>query len=305
MKNDAQRSNLSFNVTKRLILQCLRENHPNKMGVGEITKYLKKDVPKIHRTTITSNCKDLSAEGLIYKENKQAKYGLTSIAFNEPILYRRMYKTRILKKIWEIKPPLSYINSDETVLKLNIRNITKFLKYNIKNSRYDYSDDEIELFKFVTKIGSIITWLFLQATQPLDNLEISKSEKNRKLLTNITNKEKDESTERWIRQIIDPLEIFREFCKLKIVKRGQAIWKPNSNLSMYEMNDENFDKLEKLFEKVFPLVYEKIQQHADRQYQEVKASVLWDQRYTASERKKIREDKNHTITRRSIKTNEK
>ena len=289
-KNVTKHNNSRSERTKYLIWKILLICDPVGMGVNDITEALKKYLPQVNRRRVTNNCKELVEEGLIWKKNRQDKYRLTEMAKKEPMLHRRIYRTRILKKIWELNPELIHFKVDKNRQEQSLLKITKFLKYNQKLYHYDdYTENEIELFKFATKIGATITYLFLQAVRPY--LDDSKDNSAVfELLGQIDGKDKDDSIIKWIKEVINPVEIFEEFCKLNIVNREQVIWTPksNSNLSMYEMNKDNFDKLSILFQNVFPLIHEKIQEHAKRQERESKATIRWYEEYMKSERKKDR-----------------
>ena len=286
IENDAKKRDIRSERKFYEILSKVKQHHSNNgIGIGEIAKSL-----KIDRTTVTRICKTLVEEGLILKKNKQAKYHLTEMAFNEPMLFRRIYKTRQLEKIWHIKPNMIHCKTDGKRLQINEIKINKINKYlEIDNNIQSPSKiatqeekDEIELFIFANKVGAIITYLFLQAIQPYqDNLEISDSKYT--LLKKIDGRTIDDSIIRWIKQVIDPKEIFDEFCKLNIVNRGQQA---KFNLSKYEINKDNYDKLLQTFQNVFPPVYEKIQEHTKIQYRVSKASIRWYEEYMRSERRK-------------------
>ena len=264
------------------------------MGVNDITKTLKNEMSTIHRTTVTSNCKELVSLGLIRKKNKQAKYELTGLAGTEPMLFRRIYKTKTHNNIWRIKPPLFRYQSDGNTLKIN-----KFLDYDhteFSSFIITKNRDEIELYKFVQKIGTIITYLLLYAIQPYSNsLQLSKSAvKNTSLLKKLSGFEKDYTILQWITQVIDPIQIFHEFSKLNVINRVQPRNRINSKASMFEVIDEEkFNNVLNIFQNIFPNIYHELEKHIDiqerdsRAYMEAYYQWLKEQRNKEQNRKSL------------------
>lgn len=87
-------------------------------------------------------------------------------------------------------------------------------------------DSEMELFEFSNRIGALITYACIEGISPHKinekiagwNLDESKLE--------IRGKDKDSASRQWIKHAVNTDHIFEEFCKLGIVKRGQALYTP-------------------------------------------------------------------------------
>ncbi len=210
MENDAR---LRSRATVE-ILNSLAKNEPKGMGIWDLTRD-----PEVHikdRTTMSKHCTYLANAGWIHKKNKHSPYRLTSKAFGDPEIRGYFFRREIVNGIMQMKIPPSQPN--------------KFTKINI-NIRKDPQvqrifSDEMELFEFSNRIGALITCACIEAISPHKlNEKIAGWNVDESRLE-IRGKDKDSASRQWIRHAINADYIFEEFCKLQIVKRGQAIYTP-------------------------------------------------------------------------------
>jgi DNA-binding transcriptional regulator YhcF (GntR family) len=198
-------------ITGWRIIRCIKKYD---FSGGRRVKDIANDPDvNVNLSTVTRHCKLLEKEGLIRKKNKQSEYHLTPRAYDNQVLLDIIFEGK--SKVWQTKIPMAEINSKGKKIIQN-----KFLEYDykLKSKHEDYSD-QFELSIFANKIGAMITYLFVEAVSPFELIGLSNEEKKR-----ISGRYKDQLTINWIRELIDPLAIFSEFCKLNIVKRGLAVW---------------------------------------------------------------------------------
>jgi DNA-binding transcriptional ArsR family regulator len=243
-------------VNKGKILQSLANSHPE----GKTTSELVIDT-KLARDTIYTHGKELKKNGLVTKNGKFGKYRLTEEAFGDPGLRDWLLGAEVMRKV---------MDRDVSVL-------NKFCKKYVPE---DASEEQEILFIFALKMGALITYIMKEAMRP-KNLAISINSMQKEI--DLKGKEKNELANKWVNNTISPSRILWEFSKLSVVKRGLAIWNPvpiNRNLppqiqkrimgiqknskqfdpynpswSLYEMNEDNFKKLDKAYKYTFPDIF--------------------------------------------------
>ncbi len=153
-----------------------------------------------------------------------------------------------ISKIWQVKIPDGMVKDDRRIGKKIFQN--KFCnhgnyiyrrKAKTKSSlrltyKMESKRDEVELSMFANKIGAMITLVMIEATKPL-NMDIPVS-KERYQIENMTGQDRRKLATSWIAQGMNPFTIFSEFCKLKCVKQGLAVWR---NKMVYTEEDRDND----------------------------------------------------------------
>jgi DNA-binding transcriptional ArsR family regulator len=253
---------LSFvgEVNKGKILQSIAYSHPE----GKTTSELVIDT-KLDRDTIYTHGKGLKKNGLVTKNGKFGKYQLTEKAFGDPGLY-------------------DWLLGAEAVRKIMDRNISILNKFCKKYVPKDASEEQEILFIFALKIGALITYIMKEAMRPKNlAIRINNMQKEIDLKCN----KKNDLVNKWVNNTISPSRILWEFSKLPVVKRGLPIWNPvpiNRNLppqiqkrimgiqknskqfdpynpswARYEMNEDNFKKLDKAYKDTFPDIFRELE----------------------------------------------
>jgi len=137
-----------------------------------------------------------------------------------------------------------------------------FVSLDEDNFEDEYFDATI-LFRFVNDLGALMTYVLLDAVNPDNMADLQKGS------------EKDEFVREKIINAIEIDRIFKEFCRLDIIKRGRAVYTPippdesnppevreeilklqkkvrfmnpdDPKWSLYEMDKDNFQKALKAF----------------------------------------------------------
>jgi predicted transcriptional regulator len=239
--DDARSDRRKTNINK--ILNCIRIYGP--IGIAKISERTRLD-----KSTVTEHCDTLTRRGLIKKKNKQAGYELTQEAIrdNDNLLVMTHPDISDISKIWQMKIPDAiikydgrlgtkifqnkfcnhgnYIHRKKTKTKSRLR-----LTYQMQSRR-----DEVELSMFANKIGAMITLMMVEAIKPLTtDIPVSKE---RYLIENLTGEDRRKLAISWITQGMNPFTIFSEFCNLRCVKEGLAIWR---NKMIYTAQDRDND----------------------------------------------------------------
>jgi hypothetical protein len=274
-KNTSERES-----NKERILKVILDHEPAGLTTSDLDV-----LTGLHRDTIHERCKDLISEGLIIKTNKAGKYHLAEKAYRNPKLRGWFFKRKSMSNImdWELLP-----DKENSFCELD------------KDNPEKYDHDDLSLFVFANRIGAFITYAMIHAVRPNEWVPYIKHRKR----TNFRGRNRDKLAIEWIRNVIDPTNIFELFSNSSPVKRGRAIYTPqkilsfdamkghfsetlkteeqkrkayesyirqrenvyrkfrpkNKKWSLYEMDDSNFNKLTLSFSKVFPGMYENLEQ---------------------------------------------
>jgi hypothetical protein len=218
---------------KSIILDLIAENN-YQLTTNDLTK-----ITKLHRDTIYSNCKELMDRGYISKSSKYGTYYLTLKAFSKPNLRGLNFaREAIIKTIKKQGSSFKTIAEEQQIL---LKLIEKYLEIiRTSDNDYDYNNTiQQEIISYSVLMGAYTTYVFLQALN-LDNWTFKQDgEKWEKGMSNLTEQEKDEVIRLWIKNSINPSYLFTIFKKLNVIKG----------------NENDFDKLIKSYEKLFPDMY--------------------------------------------------
>lgn len=216
-------------------------------------KYIKKETIKLRY--IQDILYDLQDKGIVAQEKPFGKYFLTDKIFQDPKFTASIFGRNTISKI--------------DYRKALVQN--PFIKIDHNSS----DGDAYALFAFANKVGALIVYTMLDAMNPDSMKHLRKGS------------DKDQFVRDTINSVISPQKILWEFCKIKPVKRGQAIWNPlpiseslppevrtellagqrkarwfdphNPAWSRYEMDRESFEKAMHTFRRVYPSVFEELE----------------------------------------------
>jgi hypothetical protein len=116
-----------------------------------------------------------------------------------------------------------------------------------------FSKDEViekQLFDFASKIGSFLVYIFIEVMRPY---EINKIKENDVYSKNRIGRD-------FLRHVATIECIFRRFQEL-LLDSGYIHRKSDSKYSFYELDREEFDKLSKAFAKVYPMIYQGLEEY--------------------------------------------
>ena len=142
--------------------------------------------------------------------------------------------------------------------------------------------DQLNLFEFANRIGALIVYILIEAVRPKKLLSHN-DDLLRTDIPPIKGKYKQQISRDWVDNAIKPTKILWEFGQIWMVKRGLAIFNRipiNKTLnpevqrhligkqedlrqyspqdpywSLFEMDEENFDKLVSIFKSVYPNIF--------------------------------------------------
>jgi hypothetical protein len=234
------------------ILRCLA----TKIDDGMSTSELEAAVP-CHRDTVYDVCEELKYKGMVTKKgNKFGNYHITSKAVGSPEIKGFLFGSKAMEQFYLFEHP-----GPESTLKQSISVNNKFCNNNYCKSvvlRQPHDGiipdkelkDELSLFEFAIRIGSIITYEMIQA------LKYGSSP----ILENQVNK--DIMAWKWVDNVIKPDLTLNAFAKLdpvgNILKRNKNVDQPRGPL--YEVDEKgDLKQLERSFENVFPDVYDRLE----------------------------------------------
>lgn len=232
--------------TKNIILDLISE-HNNQLTTNDLVR-----LTGFHRDTIHSNCKELvEKDRYIMKTGKRGTYYLTLKAFTNPNLKGFNLIRELTKKItWnkftftseELQTILEKINDKHLEIKQNLEKGSKEI------SDYEWYNNEIqkELLSYSILMGAYTTYVFLEALNPdkWNFKQKQNGEKWEKGMSNLTaEQERDEVIRLWIKNSLNPSYLFTMFNRLNIIKR----------------NKNDFDRLIKSYEKVFPDLFKQFE----------------------------------------------
>lgn len=293
-------------------IRSLRNKFRLKKIAGCIAKYdrlggirvskLAKDL-EIDPSTVTRNCKILVELDWITRENKQAPYHITPKGHQIRIVFAMMYERK--SKIWRANIPRAMILKDGKRIAQN--NFWSFDKI----SKFRYDDTRIEFLSFANEIGATIIYLFLQAIKPDNKIKASGKERdefvknwirsmidleaifskfcellpvkeglavwtepsyNEQALDAVVKRIKGNSelsVQEKQNEILRANEDF-EYTKGLFSKRRRA----SPDISKYELDKTNSDRLFKMYKEVFPVVFTKISKFSEELREEYREAFM-------------------------------
>jgi hypothetical protein len=280
--SNVQNKNKILNdAMRRKILEEIIISEPNGKRLSQIS-YIQnvKNVDKDKvRQKVGRYCKKLEKKDFIYKENKQAKYHVTEKIYGYPKLTGFLFSSRALKSIRNT--PTNWIC---TTNKFCNNELCKKILGKISSPEsnndafYTKCYNQITLFELGLRLSAFIEYIMIQAVRPkklqliyLDDVHIKGLDKNK-------------ISHNWIDHIEYVREMFVEFCRLWVVKRGLAVFADKGKTpymdpsfpleiqnkliakrkkmrqmdtddpywSHYEMDEENYTALIDAFKETFP-----------------------------------------------------
>jgi DNA-binding transcriptional regulator YhcF (GntR family) len=185
------------------ILKTILQFEPKGISTKEI-----ENKTGLNHDTVCIHCKYLASRGLITKINKKGMYHLTDKASGDRNVRAWKFKNRLMEVIHS-----SDIHFDK---ENEFSNITEsdFTKENY---------DRIILFSFANRIGALISYVMIEALKPGAFVPRIRG---KKMTVDLGTRKMDSWILEWIKNVIDPIDLFREFLKLSIVRSGQPINTP-------------------------------------------------------------------------------
>jgi predicted transcriptional regulator len=250
------------------ILECIFQFEPQ----GISTKELEENTGLNH-DTISNHCKELVLEGRITKKNKKAKYHLTEKAYDEPIVRAWLFK-KIMENIRKWNIPFD----EENV----------FCNVNKGHGEEDNYNKRI-LFSFANRIGTFIIYAMIEAIK----LGSWTAEIPGKTMTADLSGSKDKLALEWIKNVIDPIDLFSEFLELPFreinfhlkhsIDIGSSLsvdvrdrngnpttkrqWKKTEAQSLkrsaHQPDKASFEKLVKVFRDIYPRQFTQLEEFKD------------------------------------------
>ena len=230
------------------------DDTPYILSEEEKEKRIKRETIKIRY--IEYILRDLKEKGEVTQEKPFGRYFLTDRIFEKPKFAADLFGKNAIPELGR-------------GMKASLRN--PFVNIDDDNLEEDYFNAKT-LFEFANNLGAFMTYVMLDAVNPDDMKHLEKGS------------EKDELVREKIINAIQIDRIFREFCRLEIIKRGRAVYAPiptnesdppemreeilrlqkkarfinidDPKWSLYEMDKDNFQKALKAFALAYPYPYE-------------------------------------------------
>ncbi len=301
------RVNVAYNKLK--ILESIARSEP----AGRHTMDISSDT-KLSRITVFRLCKQLEDDIYISRKNKQSEYHITKKVYGYPELTAFSFGIKALKTICHDIP------------RARERVITSNPDYNTLEAKRDQK----VLHDFALRLGVIIEYIIIQALRPKKAFPNREKEGLVDLDLNpiiVNGKQKNDIARNWVENAIKPASILDEFCRLWVVKRGLAVFADKGGAesyrsdrplpleiqnqliaerrkvrkmnvhdplwSPYEMDEQNFKKLNSAFANAFPDPYEKL----ERLREDLPAEIESGLEMAREEKERIsqleKEDPNH------------
>jgi hypothetical protein len=220
----------------------------------EKKKRIKREIIKIRY--IEYILRDLKDKGEVTQEKPFGRYFVTDRIFEKPKFAANLFGENAIPEL-------------DREINASWRN--PFVNIDDDNFEEDYFNAK-SLFEFANNLGAFMTYVMLDAVNPDDMKCLEKGSG------------KDELVKEKIINAIQIDRIFKEFCRLKIIKRGRAVYTPippdesdppeireeilkiqkkvrfmkpdDPKWSLYEMDKDNFQKALKAFALAYPNPYE-------------------------------------------------
>jgi hypothetical protein len=173
----------------------------------------------LNKDTIIEHTKRMKNKGFINKKGKKGKWYLTNNAYQYPKLRASLFRKKALNKILTDKFLIENRTNSTYIINETINNNPD---WNKQLRHIDVSTQQ-QLSRFVTKIGCYLVYCFIKAMEP----DIWRPKIDITEIEFMLGHDKDKVIKEWIENCIDISEIFRDFCKLKIVKQGLEQGIPN------------------------------------------------------------------------------
>jgi hypothetical protein len=240
-----------------------------------------KDTIKIRYIEYILN--SLQEDEEVTQKNAFGKYFLTDRLFNNPDFVASIFGRNAVSKLIE----------------LNALSRNPFVRLDDDNFEEDYIDAE-SLFRFANNVGALITYVMLDAMNPEYTKHLQKGA------------DKDELVMKRIDNAIGTEGFLWGFCKLQVIKRGQAVGTPvpiseslppamrdellkrqkrsrffdphNPRWSRYEMDDHSFQKAIGSFARAYPDTYALL----EKMKRDIPNTISW---YKKSYRGSVRRDR--------------
>jgi hypothetical protein len=263
--------------------QKVRQQYEVRYNIPEEvkSKQIKKETIKLRY--IQDILHDLQDKGIVAQEKPFGKYFLTDKIFQDPKFTASIFGRKAISKI----------NNWKALIQ------NPFVKVDYNSSDSDYSDAYL-LFAFANKVGALTVYAMLDAMNPDNMKHFTKGI------------DKDHFVRDTINNVISPQKILWEFCKMKPVRRGQAVYNPlpiskslppevqselladqhkarwfdphNPAWSQYEMDRESFEKAMQAFRRVYPRVFEELEKTKN----DLPNTIQWHRKSFVRSVKKVR-----------------
>jgi DNA-binding Lrp family transcriptional regulator len=185
------------------ILEIVVSGEPKGISTAEI-----EEKTGLSHETVTNHCKELVRRTIIVKKNKKAKYHLTDAAYNLKEVRAQEFKRNSIECVRRIENPFEKENVFSNIT------VDFYTKENY---------DKLRLFSFVNWLGALLAYAMIEAVRP--GARTAKI-REKHLGPYVSGQNKDSLALDWIRNVIDPVELFKEFLELPLVKRGLPVNNP-------------------------------------------------------------------------------
>jgi hypothetical protein len=269
------RKNAAFNKLK--IIESVIKSEPHGMNTSELASEI-----GIHITTVTRLCKPLVKNRfLMDKKYKHGRYHITEKVYADPKLQASLFAGESTRGIFYGFDNYLPQSSEKFALKHfqdSSLSENKFWTRLEKILSNHPSEEKMTLLNFAMKAGIQMLYVMTEATHKrLLELTLGKNTIGQVSLE-LKGVEKDRLAEIWVKNAINPVLIFREFRKLRVIRRGLAIprqipeYKDKElakeiqksrrnpfipvNPTLFESDKENLNKITKAFEELWPMTYQ-------------------------------------------------
>lgn len=221
IKKFKHRKSLRESNQEEILLSIIRSEP---LGISRMELVM---ATKLDPETVSSHCKQLVLNKMITKTNKKAKYHLTDKAYGDKTIRAWRFRKNALSLVGSWKVPLDEENA--------------FCNIN-ENDLTTENHDKLMLFSLANWIGAFIVYTFIDAVRPNKWIpKIKLVDKDKSISDQIRGRSKDKLVEEWIKGIADPIDFFKEFLKLSVVKKGLPLNNPryrNPSIIMGKMRPE-------------------------------------------------------------------
>jgi hypothetical protein len=206
-------------------------------------------LPELTRQTIHNHLRELIKEMKIYKERGQ--YFPNDWFINAIITFASFMQEHGARFIDPYDVMNDYVFYQDTAgpydeLSKRTSGITVSNKYCKTNFKKKDSEEKY-LFEFVNRVGTFITYIFMESMRPRETRQIN-------------NSLREEMSQRLIDNSINISDLFDRFCiflnEIGLLKQEVSLRLGKTYINPVELDKKGFNKLSKSFRNVYPGVYE-------------------------------------------------
>jgi hypothetical protein len=246
---------------------------------GKSSADLRKDT-NLSRDRIHTICRKYMDLGLLFKTGRFGKYRLTEKALGDPGKRGFYFGSTAMKKFFS----LDLICTNNKFCNSKYCELAISDKHYLKNTLGSDIRNEVDLFEFALRIGSVITYEMIEAMKYFGSEIIADKV------------DKDQLAWKWVDSVITPNRILKAFADTNVIGKRLNRNKNDSltKWSFYEMDKEDLHELELEFKNVFPEVYVQLEDIMSKLPSKIDLTREYAKQILRREKQMKAEDPNHS-----------